>query len=80
MSYLQGQRSACPKPRIPFFLVHEYWGSETPVSAEVSAPTRLALQGSHVQRQYRKRTPLRSKSSTIKGLLYTQKNPAAKHS
>ncbi len=27
-SYLQGQRPVCPKPRIPFFLVHEYWGSE----------------------------------------------------
>ncbi len=27
-SYLQGQRSVCPKPRIPFSLVHEYWGSE----------------------------------------------------
>ncbi len=27
-SYVQGQRSVCPKPRIPFFLVHEYWGSE----------------------------------------------------
>ncbi len=38
----------------------------------VSAPTRLALWGSHVGRRYRKRTPLRSKSSTIKGLLYAQ--------
>ena len=28
MSYVQGQRSVCPKPRIPFILVHEYWGSE----------------------------------------------------
>jgi hypothetical protein len=27
-SYLQGQRSVCPKPRILFFLVHKYWGSE----------------------------------------------------
>ncbi len=31
-----------------FFLVHEYLGSERPVSFEVSAPTRLSLQGSHV--------------------------------
>ncbi len=37
---------------------------------DVLAPTRLALQGSHVQRQYRKQTTLCSKSSTIKGLLY----------
>jgi hypothetical protein len=42
-----------------------------PVLVEVSDPTRLGLQGSHVQRLYRKWTPLRSKSSTIKGLLYT---------
>ncbi len=27
-SNIQGQRSMCPKPRIPFFLVHKYWGSE----------------------------------------------------
>jgi hypothetical protein len=42
-----------------------------PVSVEVFAPTRLALQGSHVQRQYQKWNTLRSKSSTIKALLYT---------
>jgi hypothetical protein len=40
-----------------FFLVHEYWGLETPVSVNEKAPTRLALQGSHVRRQYRKWTP-----------------------
>jgi hypothetical protein len=33
-SYVQGQRSMCPKPKIPFFLVHNYWGSEV---------TRLSL-------------------------------------
>ena len=52
------------------FLVHEYLGSERPVSFEVSAPTRLSLRGSHVRRKFRKRTTLRSKSSTLKGLLY----------
>ncbi len=36
----------------------------------ISAPTRLSLQGSHVQRKFRKRTTLRSKSSTLIGLLY----------
>jgi hypothetical protein len=41
-----------------------------PVSFEVLAPTSLFLWGSHMQRQYHKRTTLRSKSSTIKGLLY----------
>ncbi len=52
------------------FLVHEYLGSERPVSFEVSAPTRLSLRGSHVRRKFRKRTTLRSESSTLKGLLY----------
>ncbi len=42
-----------------------------PISFQVLAPTSLFLQGSHMQREYRKRTTLRSKSSTIKGLLYT---------
>jgi hypothetical protein len=51
-------------------LVHEYLGSERPVSFEVSAPTRLSLQGSNVWRKFWKRTTLRRKSSTWKGLLY----------
>ena len=63
------QGSVCPQPRISF-LVHEYLGSERPISVEVSAPTRLSLQGSHVQRKFRQRTTLRSESSTLKGLLY----------
>jgi hypothetical protein len=37
---------------------------------EVLAPTSLILLGSHMQKQYHKRTTLCSKSSTIKGLLY----------
>ncbi len=41
-----------------------------PISFEVLAPAFLFPQGSHVQRQYRKRTTLRSKSSTVKVLLY----------
>ncbi len=63
------QGSVCPQPRISF-LVHKYLGSERPVSFEVLAPTRLSLRGSHVRRKFRKRTTLRSKSSTLKGLLY----------
>jgi hypothetical protein len=35
------------------FLVHEYLGSQRPISFEVSAPTRLSLRGSHVQRKFR---------------------------
>jgi hypothetical protein len=71
-SYLQGQRSVCPKPRIPFFWFTSIGVQKQPVSVEVLAPTRLALRGSHVRRQYRKRTTLRSESSTIKGLLYAR--------
>ncbi len=41
-----------------------------PVSFEVLALTSLFLQGSHMQREYPKRTALPRKSSTIKGLLY----------
>ncbi len=41
-----------------------------PVLFEVLAPASLFLWGSHMQREYRKRTTLRSKSSTSKGLLY----------
>jgi hypothetical protein len=41
-----------------------------PISFEILAPASLFLQGSHMQRQYRKRTTLRSESSTKKGLLY----------
>ncbi len=37
---------------------------------EVFAPASLFLQGSHMRREYRKRTTLCSKSSTSKGLLY----------
>jgi hypothetical protein len=41
-----------------------------PILFEVLAPTSLFLWGSPMQRQYRKRTTLCSKSSTIKGLLH----------
>ncbi len=37
---------------------------------KVLAPTSLFLQGIHMQREYRNRTTLHSKNSTIKGLLY----------
>ncbi len=63
------QGSVCPQPRISF-LVHEYLGSERPISVEVSAPTRLSLQGSNVRRKFWQQTTLCSKSSTLKGLLY----------
>jgi hypothetical protein len=53
-----------------FFWFTSIGVQKQPVLIEVLAPTRLALQGSHVQRLYLKRTPLCSKSSTVKGLLY----------
>ncbi len=55
-----------------FFWFTSIGVQKRPVSVEILAPTRLGLQGSHVQRQYRKRTTLCSKSSTIKGLLYAR--------
>ncbi len=64
------QGSVCPKPRIPFFWFMSIWVLKRPVSVEVSAPTRLGLRGSNVQRKFRKQTTLRSESSTLKGLLY----------
>jgi hypothetical protein len=71
-SYLQGQRSVCPKPRNSFFWFTSIGVQKRPILVEILVPTRLALQGSHVRRLYRKRTPLCSKISTIKGLLYAR--------
>jgi hypothetical protein len=64
------QGSVCPQQRIPFFWFTSFWVLNRPVSVEVSAPTRLGLRGSNMRRKFRKRTTLRSESSTLKGLLY----------
>jgi hypothetical protein len=68
MSYLRGIISYVAQPRIPFFCsrvaVHKQ-----PVLFEVLAPAFFILRGSHVRRQYRKQTTIRSESSTLKGLL-----------
>ncbi len=69
-SYLRGQLLTYPQPRIPFFWFTSSGFCKRPVSFEVLAPASLFLKGSHMQREYRKRTTLRSKSSTSKGLLY----------
>ncbi len=74
----QGGKKVAPAKarfRVPytknfFFWFTSIWAWKRPVSVEVSAPTRLGLRGSHVQRKFRKRTTLRSESSTLKGLLY----------
>ncbi len=60
----------CPTPIIPFFCLTSIWVLKQPISVEVSAPTRLGLRGRNVRRKFRKRTTLRSESSTLKGLLY----------
>jgi hypothetical protein len=70
-SYVRGQFFTCPQPRIPFFWFTSSGVHKQPILFEILAPASLLLQGSHVRRQYQKRTTLRSKSSTIKGLLYT---------
>ncbi len=54
----------------PFFWFTSSGFCKQPVSFEVLAPASLFLQGSHMGRNYQKRTTLRSKSSTSKGLLY----------
>ncbi len=61
--------STCPQPRILFWFTSSSF-LKRPVLFEVLAPTSLFLRGSYMQKQYRKRTTLRSESSTIKGLLY----------
>ncbi len=61
-SYVQGQPFPCPQPRIPFFVFTSSGLCKQPVSFEVLAPASLFLQGSHMQREYRKRTTLRSKN------------------
>ncbi len=72
----EGEKVAPAKARfrVPssknFFWFTSIWVWKRPVLFEVSAPTRLSLRGSHVRRKFRKRTTLRSKSSTLKELLY----------
>jgi hypothetical protein len=60
----------CPKTKNSFFWFTSSGVHKQLVLFEVLAPAFCILQGSHVQRQYRKRTTLRSKSSTLKGLVY----------
>jgi hypothetical protein len=69
-SYVQGQPFPCPQPRIPFFWFMSSGFCKQPALFEVLAPASLFLRGSHMQREYQKRTTLCSKSSTSKGLLY----------
>ncbi len=68
-SYIRGQLFNVSSTNNSF-LVHEWQFSQETRLVEVWAPTSLFLQGSHMQKQYRKRSTLHSKSSTIKGLLY----------
>jgi hypothetical protein len=70
MNYVRGIISFVPQPRIPFVWFTSSGVHKQPGLFEVLAAAFFILQGSHVQRQYRKRTTLLSKSSTLKGLLY----------
>ncbi len=69
MSYVRGQLFNMSSTKNSF-LVHKYRLSQETHLVEVLAPTFLFLRGSHMLKQYHKRTSLCSKSSTIKGLLY----------
>jgi hypothetical protein len=69
-SYVRGLLLTCPQPKIPFFWFTSSGFCKQPILFEVLAPVSLFLRGSHMLREYRKRTNLRSKSSTSKGLLY----------
>ncbi len=65
----QRQCSICPKPRILFFCSRLLGVQKPPILVEY----RLLCffqRGSHAQRKFRKRTTLRSKRGTLKGLLY----------
>jgi hypothetical protein len=63
-------RFRVPSTKNFFFWFANIWVWKQPVSFEVSAPTRLGVRGSNVQRKFRKWTTLGSESSTLKGLLY----------
>ncbi len=62
-------RFRVPYTKNSFLLVHEYLGLEV-ARLGWSIGSCIFLRGSHVWRKFRKRTTLRSKSSTLKGLLY----------
>jgi hypothetical protein len=53
-----------------FFWFRSSGFCKRPILFEVLAPMSLFLQGSHMRREYRKKTTLPSGRSTIKGLLY----------
>ncbi len=61
-------RFRVPSTKNSFFLFTSIWVLKGPVLVEVLAP--LWLRGSNERRNFRKRTTLRSESSTLKGLLY----------
>ncbi len=66
----EGKVPCALNQEFPLFWFTSIWVWKRPVSVEVLAHTRLGLRGSNVQKKFRKQTTLRSKSSTLKGLLY----------
>ncbi len=61
-SYVRGQLFTCPQPRIPFFWFTSSGVHKRPVLFGAWAPAWLFLWGSHVQRQYCKRTTYAAKA------------------
>ncbi len=66
-----------PKGKVPCAFNEEFlfwftsiWVLRDPSRLKYRLLKNLNLRGSHVRRKFRKRTTLRSKSSTLKGLLY----------
>jgi hypothetical protein len=66
------QDCVCPQPRISFFgsRVFGFGSGPSCLKYRILFTTRVSLRGSNVRRKFRKRTTLRSESSTLKGLLY----------
>ncbi len=80
MSYVQGQRSVCPKPRNSFFLVHEYQGLEATrlgqcIGSYETSSTRkpcvmavLETDSLMQRKQYHKRTTLRTMKILLRSI------------
>ncbi len=62
------------------FLVHEYLGSERPVSFEYRLLRRLCLRGSHVRRKFRKGLPYAARAVPYYDYSTQVEDPAAKFS
>ena len=69
----------CPQPRISF-LVHEYLGSERPISIEVSAPVLFLYEEAMCEGSSGNGLPYAAKAVPQKDYFTQVEDPAAKHS